>query len=191
MEYPHISLKIENFIPSINFVSNENTFRKITIEDENLLEILSKLVNQLNLVQTDSKLNNDELYAEILSLARESVAEGINEIPGLDAETTEFEITKIVKNVLSELAPIEIPNVDINETIKNELIRNYNIDTLATVLESIYAVLILKTLLAASELGIGIFVLDDRHINSRLMEKMATELQKIDLELIIPENITS
>lgn len=186
MEYPHIALKIENFTPSINFVKDENTSRKITINDENLLVILSTLTKQLDLIEDEIE-STEDLYLRILELAREAVTEGMNDIPGLDAETTEFEIQKVVDNVQTELESDDLEGVIYDVAVRDEIIRNQNIDTLGTVLESIYAVMILKTLLAASDLGIGTIVLDDKHKDARLMEKMASELQKMDLELIIQD----
>lgn len=187
MDYPHISLKIEDFVPSINFVSDQNTSNKITTNDENLLSIVSVLAKDLNLVEEVSSTSED-LYNQILGLARESVSEGLNEIPGLDPDTTEFEIQKTVDGVQKEIEKDELEGAIYEKAVRDELERNEHIDTLSTALESIYSVMILKTLLAASELGIGTIVLDDKTKNSRLMEKMALELERMDLELLIPEN---
>ncbi|CAG1021281.1 hypothetical protein DOJK_00887 [Patescibacteria group bacterium] len=185
--YPYIELKIENNVPKIVYYPNENQVQEITQNNENLTEIIIDAAKSFDLVEEDAEYTQENLDT-LLDLARQSDETLFTDLPTLDTETIEFNLTDtLIPYVEAVLDGQEEAYNEINMTdeVRDQLSQNVNADNFASYLETLYSILIAKTILAASEMGIGNIHLNDDSKNPRLMEKMAKELDKMGLDLII------
>lgn len=183
--YPYILLRIEEYIPKIFLVSLENDTKEVESSEEiDLLDIVLSIGEKLNLIKPPlNSLSETEKYDYLISLARGSDEAYVQ----LEMDVwEEFSIVEYIDNFLNnnKIQPVYL-DVELNDDIKNEIDQNQNSDLLASILEHIYTIIIARTILVASEMGIGVIHLSDNSKNARLQEKMALELQKIDIELII------
>jgi hydrogenase maturation factor HypF (carbamoyltransferase family) len=189
--YPHISLNIVNFKPTITFHPEEGMSRQLTLDEVNIADIIIELAKRLDLLDEILKKINDKmlLIENLLDIARN--AADINKVekyPDINVENNEFEIEKTLFPLLDEV--IENRNdfsniANLSPELENELIRDENADIFASLLEAMYSILIANTILAASQIGIGKIKLNDTHHNIRLLERMAQELKKLDIELLL------
>ncbi len=186
--YPNLTLKIRNHTPQIVLETDENTSRDITNTDESIYEVVVNLAKKLNLIDRELIENDSEILPELLDLARQSDEMYIQDFPEIETENVEFDLSKTMNSVLNaiiEEREEEYVDVDVADDIRKELNKNQSADIFASLLEIMYAILIAKTLVAATEVGIGVVRLDDEHKNSRLQEKMAKELEKLGVEFIV------
>lgn len=184
MKYPAIALVIKNSVPSIVYYPEEGMMRKMTLKEENISDIVLSLVKRLS-------LENITTLEDALVLARESDETSMDFSDFLDLESSEleFEISKTLSGIVDSVVNNtgkEYEDIDLTPEVKNELVRNKNADTFASVLDTLYNILITKTLIAASEIGMtsGIHLVDETH-NSRLREKMSRELENLGVDLIV------
>ncbi len=184
---PYVALKIEDFVPSIYYFPDDGMSRKMTHQEENILDRMIQATQNLNLDTSESEQNRDNLYEELLSKARKSDEFYLDEFNDINTDSIEFNIQNLFDDLMKYASELEqeYRDVDMSEEIRRELDQNQSGDIFASMLESLYLRLIAKTLLAASDLGIGEIHLQDSHKNARLAEKMSNELQKMGLELII------
>lgn len=189
--YPYIALKIKNNVPSIMYYPEEGLNRKMTLNDENLRDIVLGLAHKLELVDKSKVNDSDATFQELLNLARESDEEYITDMPEIDLENEiEFELESQLNALLNSVLENKTeayPGTEITPEVKKELERNQNADIFASVLDILYYILIAKTLFAASDLGISSIQLEDEHKNARLLEKMSKELEKMGIDLVLPE----
>ncbi len=181
--YPYIILKIENYIPHLYLRTSETLETQIEDEDISLLDTVLELGEKLNL--SDSNLDSKSQYNYLINLAREHDETYATSNSDID-NTTFFRLKEYLDRFLEEnkVEPLYL-DVEVSDEIRDQLNREQGADLLASILDYIYTILIAKSVIAASEMGIGVIHLNDETKNSRLQEKMAMELEKIDVELII------
>lgn len=182
---PSIILQIKNNIPQVVFMANKDNKKEITQSNENLEDLIMSLALELGLNDHNKNLN------DLLELARESDDLFLNPFTEVGSSSNDFQLKKAIdsqlqssKNMLSDFSDYQ----NLNSKVKAELEKNQNADIFASILETIYNILIAKTILHASELGIKEFYLDDDTNNTRLREKMAKELEELGAELFIVED---
>jgi hypothetical protein len=182
---PYISLKIQNYTPSLYYHPTENESRKMTQTDENLGLIIWNIARELKLLNSESYSNAE--VDELISLARESDETFLEIFPEMEFDTSEFGLQNVADNAVKKsLESKEDPysEVEMHQSVRKELNSFQNADIFASILETLYAALIAKTLLTASELGLGTVKLEDEHKNPRLMEKMGRELDSAGVEFM-------
>lgn len=187
--YPQVELKIKNNIPVIIYKASAEEDKSMSLESESIIDAAMHAAKELNLIDSNTE-HNQSNFEKLLSIAREADESLIIELPNIDTETIEFKLLNTLKPYLKTLIEgikDEYSSIEMDSKIREELDRNKNSDIFASYMEGLYSILIAKTLLAASELGIGNIHLNDELKNPRLMEKMAKELEKLGLELIITE----
>lgn len=181
--YPNLTLQIKNNIASLIYFHKENTPKKITLHEEDIQKVVTKLARDLDLINGKDV---NESMVDLLKLARESDETYIINYPEIDLTDTEFDLSGAVKNFVGKnaLEPI-YKDVVMKEDVRAELTKIQHADAFASVLDFLYITMTAKALLAASELGIGIIRLDDESKNARLQERMALELEQIGVDFIV------
>ena len=187
--YPLVALKIKDHVPSVVYYPQEGVERKMTLTDENVRDIILDIAGKLDLYKDSENTDRNEAFQDLLSLARESHEDYSTDLPDVNPEDIEFDLknklNKSLDKILGEKEEL-YPDVEMSNEVRNELVKNQNSDILASILDILYYTLIAKTLVAASDLGIGTIQLDDEHKNARLLEKMSKELEKIGVDFVIP-----
>lgn len=181
--YPNLTLLIQNNKPIIQFNQEKDISRNLHDLDEDLVKIIQSLGAKLNLVKSNENLQT------ILEICNEGNERFIEKIPNISKDKlslakflhTELEKIENTRNRYTEFAKRK----DVSQAVIDELIRNDSIDIYASLLEMIYNILIGRVVLHAQELGIGIIKLQDEIGFGRLREKMASELSKLDIELVV------
>jgi len=190
--YPNVSLKIKNHIPKIIYYPEEGLEKTLTFQNESIYEVVVPIAKKLNLINRELIENDPEILAELFDLARQSDELYVTDLPEIEFESLEFDLNKVLNNLLNDIQEeqlSEYEGIDVSQELKDELNKNINADIFASLLEVMYMTLIAKTLVAASDLGIGTIKLDDKGKNARLMEKMAVELEKLEVDMIVdPED---
>lgn len=183
---PSIILQIKNNIAQVVFKSREGNKKEITTSSENLHDIIQYLASELNILKP-----NERTLDNLLEYARGADDLFLNPYIEIDPKTESFQIRQAVEQQLAK-AKKRLSDFSeygkIDNSVKKELIKNQNADIFASILETIYNVLIAKTILLASELGITEFYLDDDTKNTRLQEKMAKELEELGVDFFIAED---
>jgi hypothetical protein len=189
-KYPFVELTIKNYKPTIAFHPEDGLVRNLTLEETDLIPIILDIAEALALVVE----NTDEIAKvdELINLVREAdeFTFDIKE-PDIDLEDSEFSLEKVIKTYFEKLQKSKPFHSNINNLasdVQDELDKYHNIDILSNILDTIYKILIAKTLVAAANLGIGDIYLNDEHKNARLQELMAKELEKLGVELYIEDN---
>lgn len=183
--YPNITLEIKNHIPSLVYYTSENVSKKITLKDENLKKLFSDIATELKLIIKESREENN-LVSGLLDLARESDETYIIDYPEIDVSNIEFNLEQAARLFLDNIETVsEYSDIELDDEIREEVNKNQNADIFASLLDYLYTIMAAKALLAGSELGIGNIRLTDEQKNTRLQEKLAIELDKMGVELIV------
>jgi hypothetical protein len=188
--YPYVELNIKDGVPSIIYYPDQNSSRAMTIENESVIEAAIFAGKELGLIDSKAE-HTQQNFEELLTIARNSDETFYTEIPNMDVESIEMKLLKTLKPYLQEIKnynPDNYSGIQMDKNVKEEIERIRMSDSFASYMEGLYTILIAKTLLAANDLGIGNIALNDNNRNPRLMEKMAAELDKLGIELIIPES---
>lgn len=178
---PSILLEIKNNIPHIFFINGESQFTRLTAIDENLEDILNNFGEKMNFPLDENSLE------EKLNLLSEFLVD-VNSInPIINTETQEFQIEDSIENIIDsiKLQQLKIIEEIDNRELKDELEIQNRGDTLATILDKIYAILIAKALLSAYELEINNIQFKSDINVPRFIEKMGEELDKLNIEFSI------
>jgi len=187
--YPFVELKIKDGVPYVVYYPMEGEERQMTQSSESLIDVAMHGAKSLNLKDQNAEHNQENLE-ELLQLARESDETYYTELPDMDVENSEFGLLNTLKPYLEKMSGAEqdeYTDLNMTDEVKEELTRFRRADQFASYMEALYAILIAKTLLAANDLGIGKISLNDDLRNPRLMEKMSKELEKLGIDLHIPE----
>ena len=185
---PVVSLKIKNHIPEIIYYPDESNPKKLTQVEESIYGVVVPIARRLGLIDREVEERDETILVELLDLARESDEMYITDLPEIETESLEFDLEKIMTSVLEEVLKndtFEYEEIDMSEDVRKELILFKNKDIFSSLLDIMYTILIAKTVLAAAELGIGKIKLEDEGRNPRLMEKMAKELERLEVEMIV------
>jgi hypothetical protein len=178
--YPHVLLKIENDVPNLYLVKDEDTQTKITLVDQNLAAVIIKAANTLGI----DNLGNIE---DVLATVNHADENYLDENPDINPESVEFELDEVSKQVL-ELAmavPSEYADIEMSDEVRAELETNHKHDILASIVNILYKVLITKTLIAAHDLELDkVHFFGDKNY-ARLTEKMGKELTALGVELFL------
>lgn len=188
--YPNITLQIKDFRPAIIFNPDEGLTRQMTLAEENILEVIEELARELDLIdELLEKIEDHEVrLTNLLEIARKADETKHDQFPEINTQSVEFELKDVIKKFLEEgkTQLVDYTALDgVEGDVLKELHRNQNADFFASLLDAIYNILIAKALLAASEIGVEKIRLVDEHKNARLQEKMARELEKFGLELVV------
>ncbi|BCX13933.1 MAG: hypothetical protein KatS3mg085_465 [Candidatus Dojkabacteria bacterium] len=189
--YPYIALNIINFKPTITFHPAEDMSRQLTIEEVDLYEIIVDVAKRLDLIDDVLKKIKDKmiLMDNLLEIAKSAAdISKVEKYPDISQDNNEFEIKptieKLLQNALANKSGIT-KMAELSPELESEIIRDENIDIFASILESLYSILIANTILAASQIGVGKIKLNDEHKMERLLERMAQELQKLDIDFLL------
>jgi len=186
---PFITLEINNHVPHLFYTNSDGTKKQLTTIDEDLSKLILMVAENFNLVETD--MDDDVQVGRLILLANEADPDYITHIPEIDSESLEFELEKLLTEVIAESREIEKEYSDVDEMdeeLRNEIDRNQSIDIMASILETAYKIIIAKVLLAAYELEIAEVHLKTTENYPRFVEKLGEELQKLDIDLMI-ENV--
>lgn len=187
--YPFVELKIKDGVPHIVYYPAEGQQKHMTLSQEKFIDAAMHGAKKLELLSPEAEHNQENLE-NLLRVARESDESYYTELPDVDTDSVEFKLIETLKPYLqkmTESTPEDYSDLDMTDEVKEELERFRNSDFFASYMEALYSILIAKTLLAAHDLGIGKISLNDEFRNPRLMEKMSKELDKLGLELNVPE----
>ena len=183
--YPHLTLKIEDQIPQILFFSEENVSRRLTQQNENILDEIVWLAEELELAIEGS--TKEERINSILLIASEGDPEIIESLPSIDTTSLEFNLRKTLDENLKEIQNLDsdYSDLEMSDEVRAELDKNRKMDVLASLIDQLYNILIAKTLLAAYELELTDIHLSSDYNYARLTEKMGNEIQKLGLKFTI------
>jgi len=187
--YPFVELKIKNGTPTLVYYASEIVERPMTLTKDSVFDAAMYGGKELGLIEKDAEHNQENLE-KLLKLARESDETYYPELPEMELENIEFDLLKTLTPYLKKLKefdPDDYSDLQMTEEVKAELDAFKNADSFASYMEALYTILIAKTLLAANDLGVGNITLNDDFKNPRLMEKMPKELEKLGIDLVIPE----
>jgi hypothetical protein len=186
-KYPFVELTIKDYKPTITFHPEEGLVRNLTLEETDLIPIILSVAETLTLVIGNT--DDMEKVNELINLTREA-DEFMFDVkePDINLDDVEFNLKNIIDNYFRKLQKTKSFHSGMDglaNDVQGELDRYHNIDILANVLDTIYKILIAKTLVAAANLGIGDIYLNDEHKNARLQELMAKELEKLGVDLYV------
>ncbi|MCA9386572.1 hypothetical protein KC669_00915 [Candidatus Dojkabacteria bacterium] len=185
--FPNLTLRLKNSIPEIIFFPEEGMSRVLTLKEENIEHIMLKMAGFLEL-ENEIKDSEEPNMAYILKLAELGDERVIETVPAMDKYKNEFGLEDFLKIQLDK-ALEERDDFseygEISDEVRTELNRNQNIDIFASLMEIMINTIIAKSLLYSSDLGIGKIRLEDEDGFVRLQQKMASELSKMGIELII------
>lgn len=186
-----LRLKIEEFVPHIFLVEKEK-LTKITKENDNLLDCIEHILALIEL-KISKAGNINEQYAHYISLARESDENFVDLNLELKNDSQEFELWANIEPALRKvndktiLNLSKIRNIETKELLE-ELDNYRKQDILASSLIAIYDILISKLLLAANELEIFEFELEDLHGNPSLAEYLGQSFERMNLDFAIVQS---
>ncbi|MFS8130496.1 MAG: hypothetical protein ACMG57_00810 [Candidatus Dojkabacteria bacterium] len=183
---PFITLEVNNHIPHLFYTNSDGTSRKLTNIDEDLSRLILNVAENFNL--KEENMDDDVQVGRLILLSSEADPDYITHIPEIDSESLEFELEKLLSEVIDESKEIEKEYTDLDgmeQGLRDEIDRNQHIDIMSSILETAYKIIIAKVLLAAYELEIAEVHLKTTENYPRFVEKMGEELQKLDIDLII------
>lgn len=177
-------LKIENFKPVYIYKPEKEMSRTLKTPEIDISLLANKIREALdleNLAEVDEDIFS---IFEQSSLGDERLVE---EIPNDRINDPDFDIEGYILEKVEELIneDSEYDDIDMTEEVRTEVNKNRNTDILATSLEILINILIASTLKHAGDFGIGHIELQDESGMHRLKEKMASELSKMDIEIIL------
>ncbi|MCA9381710.1 hypothetical protein KC678_05570, partial [Candidatus Dojkabacteria bacterium] len=182
-----LTLRLKNNIPELVYYPEEDMSRVLTLKEENIEDILLNIAKSLNLLEEIENADEDNM-AYILKLASLGDERTIESVPAMDKYKNEFGLQDFLDVQMSKALEESSDFSEYEEAsdeVRKELIRNQNLDIFASMVEIMINAIVAKTLLFSSDLGIGKIRLNDEDGFVRLQEKMASELSKMDIELII------
>lgn len=186
---PFITLDIKNHVPHLYYTNSDGVSKQLTSIDEDLSKLIMRVGNTFNL--TEENMDEDVQIGRLILLANEADPDYETHVPEIDSESLEFELAKLLSEVIEESKKIEREYSDVeemDEELRKEIDRNQNIDIMSSIMETAYKIIIAKALLAAYELEIAEIHLKTTENYPRFVEKLGEELQKLDIELVI-ENV--
>lgn len=180
-DFPRITLKTEDLNVSILYETSAAESKNILSDNENLEDLFELLNKKLELeISADPK--------KILQLATKGDERYIEKLPSKPLNQSSLDLVKVISKELDK-AISEIDDYssyqEVDEKVRKELIRNQQIDILASMLEITYNIIIAKVMDTASELGVSKIRLDDKTGLPRLTYKMASEFTKLDIKIDI------
>ena len=168
MKYPNITIKIRNFVPTLEFQLNDEGTKPMFTLDMGLDTLLMKVADAIGFKDyQDAK----DIF-ELIRTGDETFADFGKIELGNDHITTKHIIDGLA-NVIAERP--EIPAGSSDE-LATELTLYWQADVLASVLEEAYAILIAQAVFNAAELGLNVIALDDDQHEIRLQEKIGKEI---------------
>jgi hypothetical protein len=177
--YPYISLKIQNYVPHLYYAQSEENVRKLTFKDEDISSTFEMIAKELGLFEESTT------FEDLLLLASEADDKYFENSPNINIEELEFQLQDIMTKVLNvalDEKTIDYKTEDLTEELKKEIVRNHNMDIMASLFDIAYKIIIAKTLLAAYDLEISNIHLETDYSLPRFTEKMAKELEDLGLE---------
>jgi hypothetical protein len=183
MKYPHIRLKIEDSVPSIYYYPEEGNGKPLITSKESISELMHSIAKKLELMDEDQ-----EDLEFIMKLLSEGDPRIIEVVPAMDKYKEKFGFEDFIMSELNK-AEQGIRDLeqygDISDEVRAELNRHTNLDIFSSLFDIVCNIMIAKTLLFSSDLGIGTIYLEDLDGIVRLREKMVSELSKMGIKLNI------
>lgn len=176
---PHISLEIENNIPHLHLVTDNETKSRITLIDEDLSKIIPSIAKSLGIPEA-----NTEALLEIANTADEFF---FDETPEVSAESVEFELSRIAEELTEKAmnAKTDYDEVELTDELREELEIIKKHDLLASLINILYKIIITKTLVAAHDLEINEVHFKGDSNYPRLTERLGKELDGLGVELFV------
>lgn len=176
MDFPNITLQMENNRVRINLNTDADTVTQVWEMDKGLDVILFELAKAVQCKTQD--------LSELMRMIREG-DEKFLEFATVEPDTEKFSADVIIEQVKAACLNYSPESVG-NKSVDAELRGYWQADVLASALEEIYNHLIVRTIFTASEVGTGNIVLDDARREARLREKFSKELAEVaGIELIV------
>ncbi len=180
MNYPNITLRIKNYVPSIELWNSENESRTV-IKGKKGIDTL--ILEFCELVDFPTQGNNID---ELMHLAR-SGDENMLKFASIDFSKQELDFSDLLQETVAAYERYSLPvsKDSLKESndptaLARELRNNWKEDALASLIEEIYNTMIARTFYLASETSISTIVLADDRQDSRLREKMSKELATVE-----------
>lgn len=178
VKYPNITIKVRDFVPTLEFQSAEGEVRTMFTLDMGLDTLLMRSADAVG--YKDYRDAND-----ILNFVR-SGDESFIDFGKIELGQADITTQHIVKGLADVIANRPEDHNNTSEDVKAELLKYWQADVLASVLEEAYAILIAQAVYNASELGLNVISLDDDSHEIRLQEKFGKEVGAIpQIELMV------
>lgn len=178
MKYPNITIKIRNFIPTLEFQPAEGESKPMFTLD---LGLDTLLMNSADLIG----YNDYQNATDILQFIRGG-DENFIEFGKIELGQEQISTKHVLDGLKTAIAERPATHNDSSDEVNAELTTYWQADVLASVLEEAYAILIAQAVFNASELGLNIIVLDDDQHEIRLQEKAGKEIGAVEqIELIV------
>src|SRR6185369_2180892 len=126
---PFITLQIENHIPHLFYTNSDGTTRQLTTIDEDLARLILSVGENFNL--REENMDDDVQVSRLILLSNEADPDYVTHIPEIDSESLEFELEKLLTEVITESRKIEKEYSELDEMdeeLRNEIDRNQSID---------------------------------------------------------------
>lgn len=177
--YPYVLLRIENNIPNLFFVKDQNTETKITEIDVNLEEVILRGAKELGMEYAD--------IDSVLALVNHADEHYMDENPDINPDSVEFELDSVMDQVLEQAKLIEsnYAGIDMTDEVKAAIEENHKHDILASIINILYKAIIAKSLIALHDLELDKLHFTGDKNYARLTEKMGKEVDALGLELFI------
>ncbi|MEP7103404.1 MAG: hypothetical protein ABI721_01695 [Candidatus Dojkabacteria bacterium] len=183
----HLKLKIDNHIPHLFFTPKDGEEKKLTQKKEDISKVILNIGENFNLIEKD--LDEDVQVNKLVQLANEADPDYLESMPSdIDTESLEFELEDIIQKMILEAKGIEKEYSDVDDMtqeLRDEIDRNQSMDIMAGLLDTVYKVIVAKTLLAAYELEIDKVHFVSSNNYPRLTEKLGEELDRLGIELYL------
>lgn len=171
MQYPNITLKIKNQVPSIELRKEEGESQKILSASKGLDTLILELADALELSNSG--------VAEMWEMVRTGDEQKLK-FGDIDFEKSDLEFEHLLETVNKHHSAYEAPSEAETEELRSELLNFWKQDALASFIEEVYNTLIARAFYLASEMAVDVIVLDDDRLEPHLREKMAKELGEVD-----------
>ena len=177
MKYPNVTLRIKNYLPSIELQSDVEDVQTMATATQGLDTLLTETAAAMG-----AKWDIEEVKRRI------SEADDTFLIfPEIEFESESLDLDQFGGTIQTAIGEY-IDFADANESVREELKANWQADVLASLLAQVYRLLVARTVFFASEIGVGEIQLVDDSFDSRLREQMSRDLESLELELTVPEN---
>jgi hypothetical protein len=177
MNYPNVTLRIKNYLPSIELQSDVEDIQTMSVATKGLDTLLTETAAAMG-----AKWNIDEV--------KRRISEGDDTFlvfPEIEFESESLDLDQFgdaIQTAVNEYVEF----ADANEDVRAELKSNWQADVLASLLAQVYRLLAARAVFFASEIGVRDIQLIDDSFDSRLREQMSRDLESLELELTVPEN---
>ncbi len=173
-QFPNVTLVVNDGVPHIELRKSEDVTQKM-LSGQSLHEVMQEVA---------TKVNYSGGFDEIIELARQCDELFLHFPVRVDNNPEEITFPAVMSKVDQAVEEHEVLSHD-SEDVVAQVELFWQGDVFASVLEELYTVLIADTVFTASQLGIGVIQLEENTGDARLRQKMAIELEKLEVPLIL------